>query len=255
MKIKKPKVYIISRPVFEAIGVDRYLFDNALNWNKDEYSTDAEKIIEVSGRICYRSFTDDKSKMRFPNSEYIKNLIVQGHESVLEHINWTFILDGVSRSFTHQLVRHRIGFSYSQLSQQYHDESDAEVIMPMGLSELHPAYSPWRDAVSGMLSAYRSLIHSDIEGGPEGGRERLRWIRSIARSLLPNAVSTTIAVTANARALRHFFEVRGSIEGDYEMREICSLLLAEISKDAPSVFDDFKIEKHADGAFIVRKKK
>jgi thymidylate synthase (FAD) len=253
MRIKKPKIYVITRPTLDEDGISQFLIDNNLSWKKDVASSHGEQVVEIAGRICYMSFTDDASKIRYPNSQYIKNLIDRGHESVLEHACWTFILDGVSRSFTHQLVRHRVGFSYSQLSQQYHDESEAEIVLPEGLNEEHPTFGKWASAIDGMLSAYRSLINSPMEGGPDDKRERLRWLRSVARSLLPNATSTTIAVTANARSLRHFLTLRGSLEGDYEMREISCLLLKALARDTPALFADFRIEQHQDGRDIVRK--
>ncbi|PHR24801.1 MAG: thymidylate synthase (FAD) [Hoeflea sp.] len=253
MKIKHPKIYVISRPNLDEIELEKFLIDNKLSWKKDELSRPGEQVVEISGRVCYMSFTDDIAKIRFPNRKYIENLIARGHESVLEHASWTFILDGVSRSFTHQLVRHRVGFSYSQLSQQYHDESEAEMILPNGLDKSHPAYAAWEHAVDGVLVAYRSLVGMIVDGGPDDTRERLRWIRSVARSLLPNATSTTIAITANARALRHFLSLRGSLEGDYEMREISALLLKTVASDAPALFSDFEVVMHEDGREIVVK--
>ncbi len=253
MKIKSPEIYVISKPYFNEKELRRFLEANGLKWKMDESAQPGEHIVEISGRVCYMSFTDDTSKVRFPNSNYISNLISRGHESVLEHSVWTFILDGVSRSFTHQLVRHRVGFSYSQLSQQYHDESEAEMVLPNGLHNAHPAFAAWEQAVDKMLSAYKSLVGMSLHGGPEDGRERLRWIRSVARSLLPNATATTIAVTANARALRHFLNLRGAIEGDYEMREISVRLLKAIGPDAPALFSDFDIVTHHDGHEMVVK--
>ncbi|MDU6092992.1 MAG: FAD-dependent thymidylate synthase, partial [Staphylococcus lugdunensis] len=107
-----------------------FLNENGLTWIQKGNATEAEHLVEASGRLCYMSFGEQNQSPRNTN-EYIMNLIVQGHESVLEHLNWTFLITGVSRAFTHQLVRHRAGFSYSQLSQQYHDESEAEFVVPI----------------------------------------------------------------------------------------------------------------------------
>ena len=198
------------------------------------------------------SFLPDKSKTRHPTSKYIANLIKKEHESVLEHVSWSFILDDVSRAFTHQLVRHRVGFAFSQLSQQYHVESDAAFVVPTGLPETSPSAKLWEDTVSAIQRAYKALL-SDLDSkGPQKPKERKRWHRSIARSLMPNATATTIAITANARTLRHFFRVRGTIEGDYEMREVCAALLEIVSQDSPALFADFAIETHIDGEKIVR---
>jgi thymidylate synthase (FAD) len=114
-----PKIYVLARPSFTN-EFDAFLQEEGQEW-KGSTSTPAERLVEFAGRICYMAFGVRQSTKT--NSEYIGNLIRQEHESVLEHVGWTFLLTNVSRAFTHQLVRHRVGFSFSQLSQQYHDES------------------------------------------------------------------------------------------------------------------------------------
>src|SRR5689334_13364185 len=116
-----PHVYLISSPRFKIAEFNRFLAAERLQWKRTPHSAPAEELVEVSGRICYLSFGALQSPRS--NREYIQNLIDREHESVLEHASWTFLLTGVSRAFTHQLVRHRVGFSFSQLSQQYHDET------------------------------------------------------------------------------------------------------------------------------------
>ena len=108
-----------------------FLNDEGTNWRRTQGATGIEELIEVSGRVCYMSFGPDQSPR--PNRDYVANLLRMRHESVLEHASWTLLLTGVSRAFTHQLVRHRAGFSYSQLSQQYHDERDATFVEPSSL--------------------------------------------------------------------------------------------------------------------------
>jgi thymidylate synthase (FAD) len=108
------------------------------------------------------------------------------------------------------------------------------------------------------LDAYRSLIQLLGNGRGEAidvgsrDREKRRALRSAARSVLPNATATVIVVTANARAIRHFLKVRGQIEGDAEMREVCAALLQAVGPDAPAIFGDFVVEKLADDTPIVR---
>ena len=104
------------------------------------------------------------------------------------------------------------------------------------------------------MKVYRSFLMQDkIEPDQLSQKESLRHKRSLARSLLPNATATTLFVSANARALRHFFGLRGTIEGDYEMRQVCTVLLEKIRPDAPSFFEDFKIIDHHDGEKIISK--
>src|SRR2546429_580260 len=128
----EPKIHLIGRPQFDVEVFLAFLQGGDLSWKRTPGTTDAEELVEVAGRICYLSFGNRQSPRN--NAEYIENLIQMGHESVLEHVTWTFLIDGVSRAFTHQLVRHRVGLAFSQLSQQYHDESDASFVMPGNLS-------------------------------------------------------------------------------------------------------------------------
>src|SRR5258708_35857717 len=102
------------------------------------------------------SFGDKQSPRQ--NGDYIRNLIRQGHESVLEHVSWTFLLTNVSRAFTHQLVRHRVGFSFSQLSQQYHDESDASLVLPDGLDDFPDALEAFQVAAKTSREAYKFIL-------------------------------------------------------------------------------------------------
>ena len=135
----RPTILVCSRPM----GLERGITDRAfkLAWQLDETATDAEKLIEFAGRVCYMSFGNKQSPKT--NFEYIRHLISQGHDSVLEHASWSFIIQGVSRALTHQLVRHRIGFSFSQLSQQYVDHSEVQFVPPPGLVESDPLYAEW----------------------------------------------------------------------------------------------------------------
>jgi thymidylate synthase (FAD) len=210
--------------------------------------------VEIAGRICYMSFGDKQSPRR--NGAYIHNLIKQGHESVLEHVSWTFLLARISRAFTHQLVRHRVGFAFSQLSQQYHEETSATFVEPAHLQQSPRALEAWRKAIAISQESYNVILDSlaEHEGkqGPElSKKEFKRAIRSAARSVLPNATETKIVVTANARALRHFFKIRGSIPGDIEMREVAAELFKLVQNDGPSLFADFSLQQLADGTPVL----
>jgi thymidylate synthase (FAD) len=232
---------VLARPSFTNESVS-FLQEEGQEW-KGPISEPAERLVEFAGRICYMSFGTRQSPRT--NSEYIQNLIVQGHESVLEHAVWTFLLTNVSRAFTHQLVRHRAGFSFSQLSQQYHDESEARLLMPEGLEGFPDAADAWRVATQTAVAAYKRIISNLLSG--KVSKETLRSIRTAARSVLPNATETKIVVTANARAIRHFLEVRGSIEGDLEMRRVSKLMYSMVLNDAPALVQDFRGQALSDG--------
>ncbi|MBB1345265.1 MULTISPECIES: FAD-dependent thymidylate synthase [Pseudoalteromonas] len=253
MKIKYAQfnVVMLSRPNFDDNALIHFLENENLEWLRTGGS-DAEELVEVAGRVCYLSFGKKRQSPK-NNQDYIANLIAQGHESVLEHVNWTFILSGVSRGFTHQLVRHRAGFAYSQLSQQYHDESEALFVVPPSIERNETLFKEWSEDIYRSLNTYRKII-STVKDCTLSKRESLRELRTAARSALPNATETKIVVTANARALRHFFNVRGSIEGDWEMRKVACAVYDLVIKDAPSLFPDFYKQKMLDGSHKLIKK-
>lgn len=250
----KPRIYLIGCSHFHVEDFLTFLKDEATEWHRTAGATAAEEIVEVSGRVCYMSFGDKQSPRT--NADYIANLISQGHESVLEHVSWTFLLVGASRAFTHQLVRHRVGFSFSQLSQQYYEETSATFVEPAHLRKSPQALRAWRNAVEVSQESYRTILDSlkELNGTPGldlQQKEFKRAIRSAARSVLPNATETKIVVTANARALRYFFKVRGSIPGDVEMREVAATLFKSVQAEAPSLFADFILETLSDGTPVL----
>jgi thymidylate synthase (FAD) len=251
-----PTIFVIAHPTLDWNSVKAFEKQEAV-WDRASNVTDADNLVELAGRVCYLSFGTRQSPKT--NAEYITNLVDRGHESVLEHASWTLILTGVTRAFTHQLVRHRVGFSYSQLSQQYHTEEDARFIEPSSIARDPERQRQWRDAVTRAHEAYLAFIAEEhtIRSTFEGltDREFLRANRSAARSLLPEATETKIVVSANARAIRHFLSQRGGIEGDEEMRVVSARILEHLRDDAPALFADFWIEAMADGSPIVRQRR
>lgn len=255
LRSESPKLFLVGRPNFDCDSFLRFLDTEQETWLKTGEASIPENIVEVAGRLCYMSF--GSRQFRKCNGDYIHNLINQGHESVLEHVNWSFILTGVSRAFTHQLVRHRVGFSFSQLSQQYHDENDAIFVMPNIISRFQHLADSWRRSVRQSKKAYQellSLLQSEAFNRlkPLEKREFHRAVRTAARSVLPNATETKIFITANARAIRHFLAIRGGIPGDEEMRIVSALILNALNKEAPTLFSDFTIEEMPDGTPMVR---
>jgi thymidylate synthase (FAD) len=249
-------LYIIGRPAFDVEALLDFLGDAGETWVASQGASGPENLVEIAGRVCYMSFSSrQKTK---PNAAYIANLIRQGHESVLEHVTWTFVLDGVSRAFTHQFVRHRVGFAFSQLSQQYHEESDATFIEPRVIQRLPEISRMWHETVNRCREAYNDIVAALekselLQHSIDEAREILRALRSAARSVLPNATETKIVFSANARALRHFLSVRGSVIGDEEMRTVCHLILSAIKEEAPSLFQDFSSGLLSDGLPVVHR--
>lgn len=236
------KLYLVSAPVLERNYVD-FLNDRGLSWSEQNpvNASDAERLVELSGRICYMSFGSLQSPRS--NSQYIRNLIDRGHESVLEHSTFSILADDISRGLSHQLVRHRAGFSYSQLSQQYHDEANTTFVKPDGLDAYEDLRELWTATVQQSLSSYQKMereLVASAAGDDLNSKERMRMIRSVCRSVLPAATTTCLMVTANARAWRNLLSVRGDIEGDFEMLDFCHGVFNLLYSHSPSLFADFE---------------
>ncbi len=248
--VRAPKVYLLGQSAVDETGLDAFLADHGVSsWTTDT-AVGGERLAETAGRVCYMSF----GKGRKTNGEYLGHILEVGHGSVLEHSTWNFIVTGASRSFTHELIRHRAGFGYSQLSQRYVDESDAEFVEPDCIADDPALHAVWCEAVAATQAAYVKLVEGLAEkfAGIEDRTQRRKLARQAARSVLPNACETKIFVTANARALRHFFELRGAPEADVEIRAVALAMLRIVKEKAPNLFGDFSIEPLADGGEAVR---
>lgn len=248
------KLYLIASTALRS-GASDFLSQNETNWTQTEGVSNAESVIEFSGRVCYMSFGKRQSPRN--NSEYIGHLISQAHESVLEHATFSILAHQISRSLSQQITRHRVGFSFSQLSQQYFFDESPQHIVPADISKDPKAFKIWKNAVNVANQAYEKITNSLIdskfaEGLPD--RERLRAIRSAARAVLPNSTGTSIVITANLRAWRNFLHIRGSTEGDFEMTEFCVKIFNLLQSEAPSAFQDFQIQKSNGRELIVRNK-
>jgi thymidylate synthase (FAD) len=217
------------------------------------WSTDAEggqALAEFAGRACYQSWSKPNPATA-TNAGYLRHILEVGHLSVLEHGSVTFYFTGVSRSFTHELIRHR-HFSYSQLSQRYVPERDAKMVEPeviAGDPELHKRFV---EASEAAVQAYNDLLEgleAKFADVPNATLRR-KQARQAARAVLPNATETRIVVTGNYRAWRHFIAMRASEHADVEIRELAVECLKQLKTVAPNVFDDFKISRLADGTEI-----
>ena len=186
----------------------------------------AEKLIEAAGRTSYMSFDKqgEDSEKRF-----IRMLVKSGHHSVLEHAHATFRISGASRSFTHQLVRHRL-CSIIQQSQRYVDESNFNCIEPDSIKNNPKAHSVFVDFMEKAKEAYLKLSGLKIK-------------KEDARYVLPNAVESQIVVSANFREWRHVIDLRGKAQAQWEIRRVAIEILKILKKHAPNVFGDFEIDE------------
>ncbi|HEY7157130.1 MAG TPA: FAD-dependent thymidylate synthase [Gemmataceae bacterium] len=244
--LHEPAVYLVGRQMVDSAALDRFLADHGVRWQTDS-EVAGEYLAETAGRLCYLSYARPRPG---GNKAYLDHILEVGHGSVLEHAVWNFVFTGVSRSLTHELVRHR-HMGYSQLSQRYVDESVAEYVEPdviAGDPELHAL---WLDAVAHAHQAYMKLVEKLAEHYKEESDKTLRrkLARQAARSVLPNATETKIFVTANARALRHFIEMRASRHAEVEIRKLAVKVLQIMQTEAPHLFNDYQLVPLPDGTF------
>jgi thymidylate synthase (FAD) len=228
----EPVVTVLSRPSFSSpTHLD-------VHWIGD--STDGERLAEFAGRLCYMS---QHNPARRDTREYLDNIKKQGHGSVLEHACYSLLLEGVSRSLTHELVRHRAGFAYSQLSQRYVDESQASFVVPPALIGEAELEESWREEIDGAQRAYVSFVERLMErySWVADKVHRRKMAREAARAVLPNATETKIVVTGNARAWRTMLELRASEGAELEIRRLAVAVLRVLVAEAPGFFSDFEV--------------
>lgn len=240
--LREPKVYLLGRQSVDEGELARFLADHQVShWTTDTDEA-GEKLVEVAGRLCYMSFARPRPG---GNSAYIGHILEVGHGSVLEHATFNFIITGVSRSFTHELVRHRAGFGYSQLSQRFVDESDCAFVEPDVIASDETLHRAWLEAIEHAQKAYQVLADGLFHKFADVADKTLRRkkAREAARSVLPNATETKIFVTGNARALRHFIEMRGDQAADVEIRRVAVAMLRILQQDSPNLFGDYRIIK------------
>jgi thymidylate synthase (FAD) len=217
------------------------------------WDTDADggqALAEFAGRACYQSWKKPNPATA-TNAGYLHHILEVGHLSVLEHGTVTMYFSGVSRSFTHELIRHR-HFSYSQLSQRYVPERDAAIVEPAVIANDPELHAKFVAAGEAAVTAYTELLEglekkfADVEHATL----RRKQARQAARAVLPNATETRIVVTGNYRAWRHFVAMRASEHADVEIREVAIMCLRALKDKAPNVFADFEITVLPDGTEV-----
>ena len=189
------------------------------------HTPEPERMVASSARLCYSpsSASDLVEGMSQETVEKMVNMLVaMGHDSPLEHVSFTFGIDGVSRTLTHQLVRHRIA-SYNQQSQRYVDAHNFEYVTPPSIAEKPEAKAKYDALMEEIRKAYDSFVEMGVD-------------KEDARYILANATETKIIITMNARSLLHFFNLRCCYRAQWEIRELANLMLAECKKVAPLLF-------------------
>jgi|SRR3712207_1395419 len=206
-----------------------------------EHTPNPEKVVAAAAKLCYSAVgidaieekLDDKSTEKF-----LDMLMSYGHESPVEHVCFTFAAEGISRSLTHQLVRHRIA-SYSQQSQRYVKLNQFEYIIPPAIENDEECKKLFINAMEDSQKTYDQLVEKLKKSYIDNGmKERAAEKKSIedARYVFPNACETKIVFTMNARSLMNFFRHRCCTRAQWEIRELADEMLKEVKKVAPTLF-------------------
>ncbi|MBB3665074.1 MULTISPECIES: FAD-dependent thymidylate synthase [Prauserella salsuginis group] len=235
-------------PQVRVIAKTEFLPPEDVAWSTD--ADGGQALAEFAGRACYQSWQKPNPKTA-TNAGYLDHIIEVGHLSVLEHGSVTFYITGISRSLTHELIRHR-HFSYSQLSQRYVPEKDAAFVEPEVIAEDPELHEKFLAAAQASVDAYTDLLAGLEEKFADAPNATLRrkQARQAARAVLPNATETRVVVTGNYRAWRHFVGMRATEHADVEIRELAVACLRELQKAAPNVFADFTISELPDGTEV-----
>ena len=236
-------------PRVRLIGRTEFLPPDDVPWTTD--ATGGQALAEFAGRACYQSWSKPIPATA-TNAGYLDHILQVGHLSVLEHSTATFYITGISRSVTHELIRHR-HFSFSQLSQRYlpadrtrggragrhRGRSGAARHLHRGRRRSRPT----------PIAALLAALEERAAPAPDGTLAR-KQARQAARAVLPNATSTAIVVTGNYRAWRHFIGMRATEAADVDIRGLAVAVLVELQALAPNVFADFRVSALPDGTAV-----
>lgn len=189
------------------------------------YTPEPDKLVAAAARLCYSTqsgatLLDDFSPEQA--ADFLQRLSSLGHASPFEHASFTFAVDGVSRALSHQLVRHRIA-SYSQKSQRYVREDGFEYITPPGIAKNAEQKQAFTHLMSMIAQYYAAALAADVAAED-------------ARYMLPNAATTNLVITMNARSLHNFFRLRCCERAQSEIRQLAQLMLGQVKQVAPALF-------------------
>jgi len=261
--ITAPSVYVLGRPTFDRDSFGRFLADHGISECRmaGEAFPDGEQLVEAGARNCYQSWKGGRG-----HADHLRHLLEVGHGSTLEHANWTLLVAGVSRSLTHEMIRHRAGFGYSELSQRYVDQGGVAFVVPPALlsdveayrsapreekiGDRHRPAQQWCNACIRALADYGALTEylAGVAPGELPATDKRKWARQAARSVLPECTETKVVVTGNARAWRHAIEMRASRHADAEIRRLFVAIWRALRNEAPNLFGDYTEATLPDGS-------
>jgi len=249
LKTVEPKVFLIGETRILEDELEIYLNHVGASEWRSNAGTDPEKLIEVMGRLCYRSFkpglNPNVTKIREDNKEYLKNIIESKHGSVMEHPMFNFILVDVSRVFTHEIVRHRVGVAISQESLRYVRLEELRFWMPSCFRDHAKKETLMRMLVKKIEydEKFQTRLARFLGLDKMKSFKEKKEFTSAMRRFAPDGLATTIGWSANPRALRHIMEMRSYPGAEEEMRLVVGKIAEKVRYKYPNLFQDYETEE------------
>jgi thymidylate synthase (FAD) len=248
MQFITPQIFHVAATTLDDYGVSRFLAKMGVpEWTTNAPS-DQEKLIELGGKLCYLSFKPqlnlNVSRVTEDNKKYIGNILNQKHGSVIEHGVDSFILFNVSRILTHELVRHRVGTAFSQVSGRYVRTEDISMWFPE-IFETHEQHGLIKETFSEVLFQIENGIAklTDILALDKLTNFNIKKkLTSALRRLAPNGMANHILVTANHRAWRHMIESRTTRHAEEEIRDVFGKIYFDLLSRYPNIYQDSNAE-------------
>ena len=259
-----PGVVMLARPQTNVAGLKGFLegFDPALEFpdylNDPTELPDSSQLCKTAGQTCYASFGPRRTTNENA-AAYFERLTSAGHGSVLEHASFSFLLYGISRSVTHELVRHRAGAGFSQISQRYVSGSVLRFVERPEYQEDESLHQLFEERADRAAAEYEAMADSLLE--KQGGGAAMlsadyktdarKKVQQTARSLLPNETEAPMVFTGNVRALRHIIEMRADAHAESEIRTLALRLFLCLHRSDPILFGDYELDELPDGTYKV----
>lgn len=246
MKFVEPKVFLVGETRLVSEGLQGYLEHLGVGHWQTDAPSDAEKLCEVMGRLCYRSFepglNPNVTRVRQGNAPYLGNIINVGHGSVLEHGYLNFIFADVSRVFTHELVRHRAGTGISQESLRFVRLDKLSAYVPLHIKENAEGMELYAKTIEHLEEVQKQLAQIfDIDN--QAKFHVKKQLTSAFRRIAPDGVATTIGWSTNFRTLRHVLEHRTDPGAEEEIRLVFGKVYEIVKERYPNIFADYETEE------------
>ena len=248
MQLVEPKVFLVGETRIIEDELHMYLNHIGVPEWFSNAPTDAERVVEIMGRLCYRSFkpglNPNVTRIREGNDEYLANIINVKHGSVIEHPMLNFIIADVSRVFTHELVRHRVGVAISQESLRFVRLDKIRFWMPLAFRDHRKAskLTAWAVEKIEIMERWQVELAELLEIENEKKFEIKKKLTSAMRRFAPDGLATTIGWSVNPRGLRHIISMRTDPSAEEEIRFVFGKIAEIVTRRYPNLFGDYEVE-------------